>query len=91
MKKARRNVWKLRSRQKPSIVRKRASELGGLADVVKEEKWDEAGDGRLEGLLEVVKGEEMQERIRKLVKEKIKGVADTAADIFLRRVQGCNG
>lgn len=29
--------------------------------------------------------------IRKLLKEKIKGVGDTAVDIFVRRVQGCNG
>jgi len=70
---------------------KTASELGGLAQVVKDEKWDEAGDGSLEGLLNVVKGEQIQEDIRRLLKEKIKGVADTAVDIFLRRVQGCKG
>lgn len=70
---------------------KTASELGGMAQVVKDEGWDEDADGTLGGLLDVVKGERMQEQIRGLLKEKIKGVGNTAVDIFLRRVQACKG
>lgn len=74
---------------------KTASELGGMAMCVVDEKWDEEGDGGLKGLLEVVKGESgedgLKEEIRRLVKGKVKGLGDTGLDIFLRRVQGCEG
>ena len=70
---------------------KTASELGGLAQAVEDEGWDEVGNGSLEGLLDAVKGEKMPELIRDVLKKNIKGVGDTAVDIFLRRVQGCKG
>jgi len=68
---------------------KTASELGGLAQAVKDEGWDEAGDGSLKGLLNVVKGDKMPEQIRDMLKKKVKGVGDTGVDNFLRRLQGC--
>jgi hypothetical protein len=30
-------------------------------------------------------------KIRKLLKDKVKGLGDTGVDIFVRRVQGCEG
>lgn len=70
---------------------KTASELGGMAQVVVDEGWDEDGDGGLKGLLEAVAGDGMAGKIRELVKGKVKGLGNTGMDIFLRRVQGCEG
>lgn len=68
---------------------KTAAQLGGLAQVVVDEKWDEENDGSLKGLLKVTSGKESE--LRKVLKGKIKGMGDTGVDIFLRRVQGCKG
>ncbi|KAG0651979.1 hypothetical protein D0Z07_1215 [Hyphodiscus hymeniophilus] len=67
---------------------KTAAELGALAVAVIDEKWDEREDGSLDGLLEASEGKERE--VRRLLK-KIKGIGDTAVDIFVRRVQGCKG
>ena len=70
---------------------KTASELGGLAKVVKDEGWDKGGDGGLRGLLEGVGKEDVQAELRRLLTEKVKGLGGTGVDIFMRRVQGCEG
>lgn len=68
-----------------------AAQLGGLCGVIVEEKWDPDSDGSMKGLLEVVKEGNLKGNIRKVLKEKVKGFGDTGVDIFLRRVQGCEG
>lgn len=70
---------------------KTASELGGLAQAIVDEKWDEDGDGTLKGLLKHVEGEQcnLAGNLRTLLKGRVKGLGDTGLDIFLRRVQGC--
>lgn len=68
---------------------KTAQELADMATMVEEEGWDD-GSGSMKGLLGKVEGEGMEGRLRKEVM-KIKGVGKTGADIFLRRVQGCEG
>ena len=70
---------------------KTAAELGGLAEVVLKEGWDQGRDGGLKGLLDEVNGQEMAKEIRVVLKEKVKGLGDTGVDIFLRRVQGIKG
>jgi hypothetical protein len=57
--------------------------------VVVDEKWDEEGDGGLKGLRDVTGAKEAE--LRKTLKGKVKGMGEAGADIFLRRVQGCEG
>lgn len=63
---------------------KTASELGGMARCVVDEKWDEDDDGMLKGLLRKVTGERMQKEVRELLQGRVKGLGDTGLDIFLR-------
>ena len=68
---------------------KTALELGALAETVVNDGWDDDGrSGSLEGLLKMSGGKESE--LRKLLK-KIKGIGDTAVDIFVRKVQRCEG
>jgi len=88
-------IWEAVERSRTQHRQKTSAEILGLAEVVEKEGWDPNSDGSLSGLLELVKGEgegeDVQSELRKLLKGKVKGVGDTAVDVFLRRVQGVEG
>lgn len=80
------NEWQAYKLRNPSQV-----EESVIADVGI--SWDCTNDGSFSGLLDLVRGSRsnMKENIRTQLKEKIEWLEGIGVDIFLRRVQGCEG